>query len=142
MITSDVRGAETPLAGQWPGMRTVIQVHRQRSVRAENDGQEDEQIQYYISYIASDATHFQEIVRGHWSTENQQHHILDVTFNEDHSTIRTGHGPQNMALLRRISLNLAHQHKPDKISLKGALFKAALSTKILEKLLFGPKSDA
>ena len=30
---------------------------------------------------------------------------LDVTFNEDACRVRTGHAPQNLALLRRIALN-------------------------------------
>lgn len=133
---------DTPFATQWPGFRCFIQVSRQRSVRSGQGWKEERQVQYYISSLSSDATHFQALIRSHWRTENQQHYVLDVTFNEDRSTIRTGHGPKNMALLRRIALNLAQQHKPDKISLKGALFKAALSTDKLEKLLLGPKSDA
>ncbi|MHC0061304.1 hypothetical protein ACWATR_00020 [Nostoc sp. UIC 10890] len=30
---------------------------------------------------------------------------MDVTFHEDTCRVRTGHAPQNLALLRRIALN-------------------------------------
>uniref|UniRef100_UPI0010F7FDFA ISAs1 family transposase n=1 Tax=Prescottella subtropica TaxID=2545757 RepID=UPI0010F7FDFA len=39
-------------------------------------------------------------IRGHWAIENSVHWVRDVTFDEDRSTIRAGHGPQVMATLR------------------------------------------
>lgn len=36
-------------------------------------------------------------IRGHWAIENRIHHVRDVTYDEDRSRIRTGHGPQIMA---------------------------------------------
>lgn len=39
------------------------------------------------------------LVREHWTAE-VEHHIRDVTFAEDASTSRTGHGPTNLATLR------------------------------------------
>jgi hypothetical protein len=94
---------------------------------------------YDLTDILGDADRFQELIRSHWGIENQQHHVLDVVLKEDRRTIRTGHGPKNRASLRRIALNLAQQHKPEKVTLKGALFEAALSTEKLESLLLGPK---
>ena len=43
--------------------------------------------------------------RGHWTIE-ATHHILDWSFDEDRSRIRTGHGPQNMTRLRRFAIGL------------------------------------
>lgn len=45
-------------------------------------------------------------LRGHWAIENSLHWIRDVTFGEDHSQVRTGHGPQVMATLRNLAMNL------------------------------------
>ena len=39
------------------------------------------------------------LVREHWTVE-VHHHIRDVSFGEDASTSRTGHGPVNLATLR------------------------------------------
>ena len=44
-------------------------------------------------------------VRGHWSIEAGLHWIRDVTFGEDHSQIRTDHGPTNLAALRTLAIN-------------------------------------
>jgi predicted transposase YbfD/YdcC len=46
-------------------------------------------------------------LRGHWAIENRVHHVRDVTQREDASRIKTGSGPQLMALLRNTATNLA-----------------------------------
>jgi len=43
-------------------------------------------------------------IRGHWSIENQLHWVRDVSFDEDRSQVRTGHGPQVMAALRNLAI--------------------------------------
>ncbi len=44
-------------------------------------------------------------VRGHWSIEARLHWVRDVTFGEDHSQVRTDHGPTNLAGLRTLAIN-------------------------------------
>jgi hypothetical protein len=41
-----------------------------------------------------------ELNRGHWCIENRLHWVRDVTFDEDRSQVRKGHGPQVLASLR------------------------------------------
>ena len=48
-----------------------------------------------------------ELNRGHWSIENRPHYVRDVTFDEDRSRIRLGHGPAVMAALRNFTIALA-----------------------------------
>jgi hypothetical protein len=43
-------------------------------------------------------------IRGHWRIESP-HWIRDVSFGEDLSQIRTGHGPANMATLRNFAVS-------------------------------------
>lgn len=45
-------------------------------------------------------------VRGHWGIENRLHWVRDVTYGEDLSQIRTGHGPAVMATLRNLAISL------------------------------------
>ena len=45
-------------------------------------------------------------IRGHWQIENGLHWVRDVTFAEDLSQVRTGHGPQVMASLRNLVISL------------------------------------
>jgi len=64
-----------------------------------------------------DAQRLGELVRGHWSVENNLHWILDVTFNEDRCRIRQGHAAQNLALLRKLALALFKNEKTLKTSI-------------------------
>ena len=40
--------------------------------------------------------------------------MLDVTFNEDKARSRTGHGPENMAVVRHFAFNLLRQRRQKK----------------------------
>jgi hypothetical protein len=55
--------------------------------------------------------------------ENGLHWVLDVTMNEDRARNRKDRGPENLALLRRLALNLA-KLDPSKGSIKGKLKRA------------------
>ena len=57
---------------------------------------------------------FANAVRCHWHIENRLHWVLDVTFHEDLSRLRTGHGPHNMATVRHMAMNLLRSTKPGK----------------------------
>jgi predicted transposase YbfD/YdcC len=64
---------------------------------------------YYITSAKTSAEAMARAVRGHWAIENQLHWTLDVTFNEDQSRLRKGHGAKNMAVVRHFALNLVRQ---------------------------------
>lgn len=49
------------------------------------------------------------LIRGHWGIENRLHRQRDVVFNEDKSTIRKGHAPQTMAILKNIVTGIFHR---------------------------------
>ena len=115
---------------KWKGFKTIVMVRRQRTLW--ND--ETEQACYYISSLDADAALHAHGIRSHWSIENSLHWVLDVTFKEDRSRIRLGHGPENMALLRRLCVNLIKRH-PSKDSIKTKRFRAALSHDFLMDLL-------
>ena len=58
-----------------------------------------------------DTKYFGQLIRDHWSIENQLHWSLDVSFDEDASRVRQGHSAENLSRLRRIALNLLKQEK-------------------------------
>jgi hypothetical protein len=49
-------------------------------------------------------------IRGHWHIDNRLHRVRDVTFAEDHSQIRTGHGPAVMATVRNLAISVHRRH--------------------------------
>jgi hypothetical protein len=52
-----------------------------------------------------DAAAIQAFRRGHWAIESN-HCVRDVSFGEDFATVRTGHGPRNLATLRNLVIGL------------------------------------
>jgi predicted transposase YbfD/YdcC len=57
-----------------------------------------------------------ETVRAHWSIENDLHWQLDVSFHEDNARTRKDNAPQNIAVIRRMALDILRAH-PDKRSI-------------------------
>jgi predicted transposase YbfD/YdcC len=64
---------------------------------------------YFITSAAASAEILARAIRGHWRIENQLHWTLDVTFAEDQSRLRKGHGARNMAVVRHFAINLVRQ---------------------------------
>lgn len=89
---------------------------------------------YYLLSTPLSAARFGEAARAHWGVENGLHWVLDVTMNEDQARNRKGHGPQNIALLRRLALNLA-KLDGSKGSMKGKLKRAGWDDTFLTTLL-------
>ena len=74
-------------------------------------------------------------VRAHWSIENSLHWVLDVTFREDESRIRTEDSAQNLAVMRHIALNILRSDKTKKASIKRKRLMAILDDEYRETLI-------
>ena len=68
---------------------------------------------YYLSSARLTPEAFARAVRSHWAIENSLHWVLDVTFDEDRARNRTDNGPENLAILRRLTLNLLRTARPN-----------------------------
>lgn len=118
---------------EWPDLHTLIMVEATRQV----DGQEQTSCRYYLSSIEAErgAEAFQQYIRQHWGIENSVHWVLDVHFDEDQSRVRTGHAAQNLALLRKLVINILRSDTSSKASLKGRRKKAGWDPNYLLELL-------
>jgi predicted transposase YbfD/YdcC len=114
----------------WPGLAAIGRVLRTREVGAKISTE----TAYYLLSTPLSAERFGEVARGHWGVENGLHWVLDVTMNEDQARTRKDHGPQNIALLRRLALNLA-KLEGSKGSMKGKRMRAAWDDTFLTRLL-------
>lgn len=65
-----------------------------------------------------------EIVRQHWGIENRLHWTLDVVLDEDQARNRKDNAPANLAILRRLALNIARAHPDKKTSMRAKLKRA------------------
>ena len=98
-------------------------------------GKESVERRYYLSSLKNDVEKFARAVRGHWGVENQLHWVLDVIFNEDQARARSGYAAENLALTRRMAINLLRQDKTCKRNIKGKLLRAAINPDYLTAIL-------
>ncbi len=114
----------------WPGLRAIGKVVARREVADEITVE----TRYYLPSTVLGPDRFNEVVRRHWDIENGLHWVLDVVLDEDQARNRKDHGPENLALLRRLALNPARL-EPSKGSLRGKLKRAGWDNHFLARLL-------
>jgi len=114
----------------WPGLVAIGKVHR---IRETATGTTAETACYLLS-AALLPDRLNEVARSHWGIENQLHWRLDVVMNEDGDRTRLGHGPETLAVLRHMALNVI-QAEPSKGSSRGKLKRAGWDDAYLVRLL-------
>ena len=117
---------------KWRSLRSIIMIESERTV---GDAETSIERRYYWSSHVLDAQTFAAMIRGHWGIENQLHWCLDVGFREDDSRIRTDHGPENLALLRKVAMNLAKSERTRKKGIQAKRKRAAWDDAYLITLL-------
>ena len=95
---------------KWQSIEIIIKIESSRFL---NETESLEK-RFYISSRKMTPDQANDAVRKHWFTENKNHYVLDVSFNEDASQISKGNAPENIATLRRITLNLLKTMKPSR----------------------------
>ena len=116
---------------RWPGLRAIGRVERIRECQG---GKTSREIAYYLLSTVLTPERFNTVVRSHWGVENSLHWRLDVVMNEDQSRTRLGHGPQNMAVLRHMALNIL-QKDTTKGSTRGKFKRAGWNDAYLTRLI-------
>jgi predicted transposase YbfD/YdcC len=119
----------------WPGLKSIVKVE---SIRELADKVTSES-RYYITSLELNVDKIARAVRGHWSVENSLHWVLDVQMGEDLSRIRTGNAAENIARLRRLTINMLKHHEPRKkrTSIQKKRMSCILSEDYLIKVLSG-----
>ena len=117
--------------GRWWQLGSIIRVERRREV----NGMATQEVDYYIASRAEPARAMALVIRGHWGIENGLHWRLDVVLREDLSRVRTDHGPENVAVLRRFALNLLKRERTHPHGMQAKRLKAAWDSNYLLKVL-------
>lgn len=119
-----------------------MRVERRRTIKSgQNAGKSSQSVWFYLSSLSPQDKPEEQLlaqtIRRHWKIENQGHWVLDVVFGEDRCRTRKEHAPYNLALLRRICLNLLRQNQ-GKNSLKSTRKAVTWNQDLLCKILHTP----
>jgi predicted transposase YbfD/YdcC len=116
----------------WKSIKSIGVIDTKR----ECGGKISHERRLYVSSLPPDPEVFANSGRGHWGIENSLHYVLDVTFGEDGTRIKSGEGPENWAYFRKIAMTVARADRESKDSIKSRVKQLAWSDDYLERLLF------
>lgn len=116
---------------EWKGLKSIGMAIRECEVKGEKTVEK----RYFISSLKDSIDEFGDAVRKHWGIEIT-HWFLDVVFKEDARRVRKDNGPQNLALLKRVALNILRKDVTEpKYSLKSKRFASSVDNDYLEQVL-------
>ena len=122
----------------WKDLRTLAVTISRREV----DGNETWESRLYVSSHPPRAKKLAHAIRRHWSIENSQHWVLDVTFGEDARRQQDRNGGANLAAVRRLAVSLLRQDTTIKRGAKCKRMACALDTNYLLRVFHNAKIDA
>lgn len=67
-------------------------------------------VRHYLLSKRMSPKRFLQVTRSHWGIENRLHWALDVHFAEDGNRARKDNAPENLAILRKLALNIHRTH--------------------------------
>lgn len=123
-----------PLSG-WPELTTVLAVETIRGVTG--TGKVEAELRYFLTSCGDAPAVLVQAIRRHWSVENALHWVLDVTFREDDSRVRDRTAARNLALLRKIALNLVTRDRHSQASRRGRRKMAAWNDDYMLRIITG-----
>jgi predicted transposase YbfD/YdcC len=104
--TRTIRFARPPRRLPFPHAKQAIWLRRTRRGRNAKTTVETVLAVTDLDFDQASLDQLAQIIRGHWTIENQLHHVRDVTYDEDRSQARTGTSAQFMATFRNIAISL------------------------------------
>ena len=89
----------------WKHLKSIIIIESKREIKDKISFE----TRFYLCDLALEPKEFNQYIRNHWSIENSLHWQLDVTFREDLQRTKTGNAPENLAIIRKLSLQLLNK---------------------------------
>ena len=127
-----------PQRTRWKDLRTLAVTVSRRTV----DGKDSWESRLYVSSHSPRAKMLAHAIRRHWSIENSQHWVLDVSFGEDARRQQDRNGAANLAAVRRLVVSMLRQDTTVKRGAKCKRMKCALDPQYLLHVLHNATFDA
>ncbi len=105
-----------PKSWKWDGLESVIFIRRTTFRGPSAAGEPIVEWAHSLCSCKPTASEAAGWLQRHWAIENSCHHLLDVTFREDHHQVRDAHAAVNCSILRDTATALLKAH-PGKQSL-------------------------
>lgn len=124
----------TSLAARYgfPGVAAVGRVTSRRRLRGRRG--DAPVVRHYLLSKYMSPKRLLQVTRSHWAIENKLHWVLDVHFAEDANRARTDNAPENLAILRRLALNILRVH-PTRTSIRATIKRAGWDNSFLMAVL-------
>ncbi|MCA1414624.1 ISAs1 family transposase [Bradyrhizobium sp. NBAIM20] len=117
---------------RFPGVVAVGRVTSRRRLRGKPA--DTPVVRYYLLSKYISPKRLLHVTRSHWGIENQLHWVLDVHFAEDGNRARKDNAPENLAILRRLALNILRSH-PDSASIRRKIKRSGWDDAFLLSML-------
>lgn len=114
----------------WPGLKSIIMVDSLR----QTNGKSQSETRLYITSLTASAADVAALVRDHWAIENSLHWVMDMTFRDDESRVRTDNAPAIFTIMKHITANLLRL-TPGKDSINLKRKTANWDEQYLEKII-------
>lgn len=129
---SVMRNVTLAITHNFPGIVAVGRITSRR--RWKGAAADKPATRYYLLSKYISAKELLRIVRSHWGIENKLHWVLDVVLDEDAGRSRKDNGPENLAILRRLALNIIRSH-PAPFSIRQKIKSAGWDDSFLSGML-------
>jgi predicted transposase YbfD/YdcC len=93
----------------WPGLACIAEVVTETT--SKRTGKTTVEKRLLLCSRSAPSSFLLEASRLHWHVENKVHYIIDVTFGEDACRLVSDHAQANLAVLRRMALNVVKTYK-------------------------------
>lgn len=117
---------------KFPGVAAVGRITSRRRMRGQRAN--PPLVRHYLLSKYMSPKQLLHVTRSHWGIENRLHWVLDVHLAEDSNRARKDNAPENLAILRRLALNILRVH-PDRISLRRKIKRAGWDNAFLLAML-------
>lgn len=116
-----MRNTSLVAAHDFPGVVAVGRITSRRRRRGQRA--DPPLVRHYLLSKYMSPKRFLQVTRNHWGIENRLHWALDVHFAEDANRARKDNAPENLAILRKLALNI-HRTHPYRASLRRKIKRA------------------
>lgn len=127
-----IRDTKVGAANNFPGVAALVRITSRRRLRGRRA--ERPAVRYFLLSKYMPAKSVLQVLRSHWAIENRLHWVLDVVLAEDANRARKDNAPENLAILRRLALNIIRSH-PAKTSMQEKIKRAGWENAFLIELI-------